>query len=1345
MATGFKQTEPCTKCSRNVFGIEKIVVEGKPLHENCFRCHMCNEKLTLNGYGQFNSCFYCTKDFYALTRSDKLKDSVQLVSPRPLNCPEIAANQASSPPCSICGKRVFNVAGLTITLENDKVMHKSCFVCSVCNDYLTESSHHFAEGKYFCPRHYFTQFNYQNRSYSEIVNGTRNRSSSDSIQRSKFRQSQLIPNSVNSQTSHSEDSLNDANSKLNDDSVPEIPSEDFPKHSDEKLESVVRSSGVDGSESQSLDHSHHELDNQNITTQLPQIEQHQLPEPGEKPQHPTTEEDHSPVNLEFSNASVFPNNSVELISNYQESSTSSHEEESNAISISQQTSLQETKLEQSSKIEPTGSAEESTSDQSPSVIPVSPRLSDSLSPRAKLPSVIDYESSTDQDPVVARRFPSTIIPLNPAAQLPIPVAIAELPVNIPGVSEISEAPSSARNQPSETSDVANSVLSSELHHSNSETTNHVLPDTPSKKSRSKHGDASKRRKKKSVKDKDDPSAQNSERKSRSSKKSSKTGGEGEESKKSSSKSSRRKKDDKKTEGSSLASSEPNNKDRRKKTDDPDKEARRQARRERREKRDLKREKRSRKTPVQPIIDNDLHPDVTFPLSPKSPISPPMTPITPITPLPPQTPISPDPLPIPSVIPIEPKPRDRDSSELKSPPHDSSEPKSRDRNSSEPKPRDRNSSEPKPRDRDSSEPKPRNRDSSEAKSPVPSEGFVSSEVKVGGRGSLEDADLNLSLSGELDASTTPVDETGSAKSRKGIIRFPSRKKNRAPIKSPSNASLVDSNKALSTSLSALVSGRWKRSKKDVFSGTGMVRSQKTFNDLSDVPMPEDFEKLPPLVGFANQPSPVPDIKTRRKDSKKLPEVRSEIAEIQTESTISIPIPVIPPVKKPISFLIPSPFSEISQLSHTPNLEEIPADIATLPLPQREKPRKDPEDRFHLEYYDDLPPPTSYEEKIKQQGLLEPPRVVIGVIGFHHRIMELLSLLISSYPRQIDVFAISLVNQECEPLIFDRYGDSVKILTSPLELLNLAQIEWVFIHSDVESCQFIEAALRAGKHVFCEKPLLQGLDACLNLRATITKTKKHLLCGLIWRYVPLYQEICALLEDGILGDIISVEMTHLLDPAQAGLLMCDWTRKQQLAGTLCMTYCYDLDLLNWLVNALPRSVVSFGGLSSFTKARAPVEIEYLEPYLDWDRKPISGVALENPFTSDKDILDNQMVILEYMNNVHASLHINANSAFAQQRVLICGSDGTLEADLFTGLIRFKQIGSIGFETIQVTPGDGHGDSDQMLMEGLMMAALKNDLVYSDSAERLFHSLITVAGINRSQENHTIINLEDCWTKL
>ena len=69
--------------------------------------------------------------------------------------------------------------------------------------------------------------------------------------------------------------------------------------------------------------------------------------------------------------------------------------------------------------------------------------------------------------------------------------------------------------------------------------------------------------------------------------------------------------------------------------------------------------------------------------------------------------------------------------------------------------------------------------------------------------------------------------------------------------------------------------------------------------------------------------------------------------------------------------------------------------------------------------------------------------------------------------------------------------------------------------------IVAAAKAGKHVFCEKPL--GLDHASTQRAAQAAADHNIVLGVgyNWRFQPALQEIRRMIDDGRLGKVLHIE--------------------------------------------------------------------------------------------------------------------------------------------------------------------------------------------------------------------------------
>src|ERR1700759_1206117 len=77
------------------------------------------------------------------------------------------------------------------------------------------------------------------------------------------------------------------------------------------------------------------------------------------------------------------------------------------------------------------------------------------------------------------------------------------------------------------------------------------------------------------------------------------------------------------------------------------------------------------------------------------------------------------------------------------------------------------------------------------------------------------------------------------------------------------------------------------------------------------------------------------------------------------------------------------------------------------------------------------------------------------------------------------------------------------------------------------EITEAALRAGKHVVCEKPLALSSEEAARLVALAHQYKRRHATNYNIRYYPLVQQMRAMREAGELGDILIVQGTYSQD--------------------------------------------------------------------------------------------------------------------------------------------------------------------------------------------------------------------------
>ncbi len=111
-----------------------------------------------------------------------------------------------------------------------------------------------------------------------------------------------------------------------------------------------------------------------------------------------------------------------------------------------------------------------------------------------------------------------------------------------------------------------------------------------------------------------------------------------------------------------------------------------------------------------------------------------------------------------------------------------------------------------------------------------------------------------------------------------------------------------------------------------------------------------------------------------------------------------------------------------------------------------------------------------------------------------------------------------NMERAGAVAAQYGGTV--YNSYFELLNNPDIDAVSICVENQAhAEIATAALYAGKHVLCEKPMAVSLGECESMVAAAERNDRHLMVDHNMRFDRVHRRARQMLEDGIIGDIIT----------------------------------------------------------------------------------------------------------------------------------------------------------------------------------------------------------------------------------
>ena len=387
------------------------------------------------------------------------------------------------------------------------------------------------------------------------------------------------------------------------------------------------------------------------------------------------------------------------------------------------------------------------------------------------------------------------------------------------------------------------------------------------------------------------------------------------------------------------------------------------------------------------------------------------------------------------------------------------------------------------------------------------------------------------------------------------------------------------------------------------------------------------------------------------------------------------------------------------------------------------------------------------------------VNVAIIGAGARGRVFLRLCLSGIRENINVTAIADTNMDkMNKLLEDQYKgrqeELPKLYLDYEEMLDNEEIDAVFIcTNDTTHKVILFQAMNRGKNILIEKPLATTIDDCLQIYKKSIGYNKVIKLGFVLRYTKFYKKIKEIVQKGELGNIISVEAKEMLSKEHAASYFRRWHRfKKNNGGFLNAKCSHDIDLLNWLIDSEPVNVSAFGSRIFFNeKKEASLRcrdcklkntckyfasiLEPTDPGYFWLQEGDLCV-----FNADKDIVDHEVLTVEYMNGVTAAFNASMFGAKGNRTMVIFGSDAVLNADFSEGIIQVGNIGT-GDELIYRInmKEEGHGGGDDYIFSEFI-DSIRTGPAGTDSNEvyyGMMSSLIALSG-EVCMDNKIIMNI-------
>lgn len=319
------------------------------------------------------------------------------------------------------------------------------------------------------------------------------------------------------------------------------------------------------------------------------------------------------------------------------------------------------------------------------------------------------------------------------------------------------------------------------------------------------------------------------------------------------------------------------------------------------------------------------------------------------------------------------------------------------------------------------------------------------------------------------------------------------------------------------------------------------------------------------------------------------------------------------------------------------------------------------------------------------------------------------------------------------------------------------------------------------IMLEKPVSPDPEECVNIEKHAIEQGVKVMVTHGLRYSVMYAVIKEIIDQGRLGDIISIDQEECVEKVHQShsFVRGNWGNSRRSAFMLLAKSCHDMDILQWLIGKKCKKVQSFGSLSHFRRENAPegspeyciegcpqadtclynaVKLYYDDKENDWLRRASTGEAFPTDemvekairttqfgkcvYKCDNDVVDHQTVNLLFEDDVTATFTMCAFTNKGGRFIHIMGTKGELRGNTDGD----SQVSVTDFvtgktEIIPITFEGGHGGGDIGMLNALyetLQGTYKGNCVSSITTSVDNHLIAFAA--EHSRLNNVVVDLKE-----
>jgi predicted dehydrogenase len=407
----------------------------------------------------------------------------------------------------------------------------------------------------------------------------------------------------------------------------------------------------------------------------------------------------------------------------------------------------------------------------------------------------------------------------------------------------------------------------------------------------------------------------------------------------------------------------------------------------------------------------------------------------------------------------------------------------------------------------------------------------------------------------------------------------------------------------------------------------------------------------------------------------------------------------------------------------------------------------------------------------------------LLGAGQRGVDACAAYAKKYPNELKIVGVAEPRQERRKAFARAHGICEEnSVSSWEELLNRPKMaDCVFICTqDKMHYEPLKKAAGLGYHILCEKPVSPDKDELLAIRSLAEQYDGVISVAHVLRYSPFFTKIKELLDAGKIGRLLNIQHMEAVGywHMAHSFVRGNWRDSHETSPMILAKCCHDFDILLFLAGMAVQRVSSFGSLTLFKEENAPADAPmrcldgcshrdecpfyaprfYLEHpkavsdgfrrvlSLDETQEAVLEALRESPYgrcvyRCDNDVVDHQVVNLEFEGGLTASLTMCAFTDRCERVISLHGSHGEIRGWMEDNRIEVVDFATENREIIHVhAPKTGHGGSDMAMMKRFvqMTAGEKHEKNISSAVEAVDSHLIALAAEKSRKSGGCVVEM-------